>query len=188
MRWAVDFTVTSADLIDAYGLRRTTYFPHQCAAAVDARTAGFLGSVGLPLSDVFASRTDVADPYGPEVDAITLGRRFDHYGLQCPEESRSWWSLGYLFTSLLALDPVSGTVYAFPEGAMGYVALHRDVESLVFALIELRKVENDRDNGVAPEELAARFREVVGAFDPTALSGEESPWDLALEEFEHGIW
>lgn len=184
----MDFTVTSEDLIDAYGLRRITYFPHQCAAAVDARTADFLGSVGLPLSEVFSSRTDVEDRYGPEVNAITLGRRFDHYGLRCPEESRSWWSLGYLFASLLALDPASGTVYAFPEGAMGYVELHRDIESLVFALIELRKVENDRGNGVAPEERAARFREVVGAFDPTPFTDGESQWNLALEEFEHGIW
>lgn len=188
MRWAVDFTVTPEDLVDAYGLHRITYFPHQCTPAVDARTAGFLASVGLPLSDVFTCRTDVEDAYGPEADAITLGRRFDHYGLACPAESRSWWSLGYLFTSLLALDPVSGTVYAFPEGAMGYIALHRDVESLVFALIELRKVENERGNGVAPEERAARFREVVGAFDPTAFTDEESQWNLALEEFEHGIW
>ncbi|MFA7767959.1 SUKH-4 family immunity protein [Streptomyces sp. NRRL S-448] len=111
-----------------------------------------------------------------------------HYGLQCPEGSRSWWSLGYLFTSLLALDPVSGTVYAFPEGAIGYVELHRDVECLVCALVELRKVETDRDNGVAPEALAARLREAVGTFDPTPFTDGESQWSLAVEELEHGIW
>ncbi|WP_314247034.1 SUKH-4 family immunity protein [Streptomyces kutzneri] len=184
----MDFTVTPGELIDAYGLDRITYFPRQRATGVETRTAGFLSTVGLPESDVFASRMDVSDPYGPEVDAITVGSRFDHYGLQCPEESRSWWSLGYLFTSLIALDPVSGTVYAFPEGAIGYVELHRDVESLVFALVELRKVETDRGNGVAPEVLAARFREVVGTFDPTAFADGESQWSLAVEELEHGIW
>ncbi|MFB7267725.1 hypothetical protein ACFCXH_37140 [Streptomyces nojiriensis] len=70
---------------------------------------------------------------------------------------------------------------------MGYVELHRDVESPVFALIELRKVENGRGNSGAPEEPAARFREAVGAFHPTAFTDEESQWNLALEEFEHGI-
>ncbi|MFF4422932.1 hypothetical protein ACFY04_19490 [Streptomyces sp. NPDC001549] len=60
-------------------------------------------------------------------------------------------------------------MYAFPEGAIGYVELHRDVESLVFAPVELRKVETDRGNGVAPEVLAARFREAVGTFDPTVF-------------------
>ncbi|MFE5860863.1 SUKH-4 family immunity protein [Streptomyces virginiae] len=182
------FTVTSAELIEVYGLGHITCFPHQRGTGVDARTGAFLASVGLPESVVFAARTDVEDPYGPGVDAITLGTRFEHYGLRCPEESRQWWALGYLFTSLLALDPVSGRVYAFPEGALGHVELHRDVELLVFALIELRKVEIDHDDGVSPEELAARFRDIVGRFDPTAFADEESPWNLAMEELEHGIW
>ncbi|MEU7729170.1 SUKH-4 family immunity protein [Streptomyces sp. NPDC040724] len=95
------------------------------------RTANFLSATGLPASDVFTARTDVEDPYAPESDAITIGSRFDHYGLQCPDESRPWWSIGYLFTSLLALDPASGRVHAFAEGAVDYIELHRDIESLV---------------------------------------------------------
>ncbi|MFD4915020.1 hypothetical protein ACFWNR_17570 [Streptomyces virginiae] len=71
---------------------------------------------------------------------------------------------------------------------LGHIELHRDIESLVFALIELRKVEIDHDNGVSPEELAARFRDIVGRFDPTGFADEESPWNLAMEELEHGIW
>ncbi|MFJ9765595.1 SUKH-4 family immunity protein [Streptomyces erythrochromogenes] len=184
----MDFTVTSDSVIATYGLDGVTYFPHQGATGVESHTALFLSSVGLPASDVFASRMDVEDPYGPGVDAISLGSRFDHYGLQCPDESRSWWSLGYLFTSLLALDPASGKVFAFPEGATEYIELHRDIESLVFALIELRKVEIDHDNGVDPEELASRFRGAVGDFDATALADEESQWNLSMEELEQGIW
>ncbi|MFG2484834.1 SUKH-4 family immunity protein [Streptomyces virginiae] len=182
------FTVTSAELIEVYGLGHITYFPDQRSTGVDSRAGAFLASVGLPESVVFAARRDVEDPYGPEVDAITLGSRFEHYGIPCPEESRQWWALGYLFTSLLAVDPASGRVYAFPEGALGHIELHRDIESLVFALIELRKVEIDHDNGVSPEELAARFRDTVGRFDPTAFADEESQWNLAMEELEHGIW
>ncbi|MFF7205364.1 SUKH-4 family immunity protein [Streptomyces sp. NPDC008141] len=122
------------------------------------------------------------------LDAITLGSRFDHYGMTCPQESRSWWMLGYLFTSLVAMDPKSAKVYAFPEGSSGYVELHRDVESLVYALIEFRKLEVDHDNDADPEELVARFKQVVGAFDPTPFADEESPWSLSLEELEHGMW
>ncbi|MCX5308202.1 SUKH-4 family immunity protein [Streptomyces sp. NBC_00160] len=184
----MNFTVTSDDLINVYGLGAVSYFPHQGAEGVESRTADFLSSVGLPTSDIFTSRMDVEDPYGPEVDAITIGSRFDHYGLQCPDESRSWWSLGYLFTSLLALDPACGKVYAFPEGAIEYIELHRDIESLVFALIELRKVEIDHDIGADPEELATRFRECVEAFDPIAFADEESQWILSMEELEQGIW
>ncbi|MER5311270.1 SUKH-4 family immunity protein [Streptomyces sp. NPDC002773] len=184
----MNFTVTPQNVTDVYGLNGVTYFPHSGIADLDARTAGFLSAVGLPTSGVFTSRMDIEDPYGPDVDAITLGSRFDHYGLQCPLESRAWWSLGYLFTSLLALDPKSGKIYAFSEGAVDYVELHRDIESLVFALIEFRKVENDHENDADPEELAARFREVVEAFDPTPFEDEESQWSLSLEELEQGIW
>ncbi|MBT2439607.1 SUKH-4 family immunity protein [Streptomyces sp. ISL-36] len=184
----MNFTVTPEDVIRTYGLSNVTYFPRSNVAGYDERTAAFLSSVGLPTSDVFTSRMDVEDPYGPETDAITLGSRFELYGLHCPPESQSWWSLGYLFTSLLALDPKSGKVYAFPEGAMDYIELHRDIESLVFALIELRKVEVDHDNDIDPEELAARFREVVGAFDETPFADEDSQWNLSLEELENGIW
>ncbi|MFF3838195.1 SUKH-4 family immunity protein [Streptomyces sp. NPDC001930] len=184
----MNFTVTPQHVTSAYGLIGITYFPHSRIPGLDARTAKFLSTVGLPTSEVFTSRMDVEDPYGPDIDAITLGSRFDHYGLQCPLESRSWWSLGHLFTSLLALDPKSGTIYAFPEGAVDYIELHRDVESLVFALIEFRRVENDHEDDVDPEELAARFRENVEAFDPTPFEDENSQWNLSLEELEHGIW
>ncbi|WP_030317662.1 SUKH-4 family immunity protein [Streptomyces flavochromogenes] len=184
----VNLTVTPQSVTNAYGLHGVTYFPHSRIAGLDARTAGFLSTVGLPTSEVFTSRLDIEDPYGPDVDAITLGSRFDHYGMRCPLESRSWWSLGYLFTSLLALDPKSGKIYAFPEGAVGCIELHRDIESLVFALVELRRLENDHEDDVDPGVLAARFREVVEAFDPTPFESEDSQWILSLEELEHGIW
>ncbi|MFK0187954.1 SUKH-4 family immunity protein [Streptomyces rubiginosohelvolus] len=184
----VNFSVTPNELVQAYGLDNIIYFPQSNTARFDARSASFLSFVGLPHSEVFTSREDVEDPYPADLDAISLGSRFDHYGMPCPAESRSWWMLGYLFTSLIALDPASGKVYAFPEGSSGYIPLHRDVESLVYTLIEFRKLEVDHDNDVDPEELSARFKETVGAFDSTPFADDESQWNLSLEELEHGIW
>ncbi|WNO70171.1 SUKH-4 family immunity protein [Streptomyces sp. AM8-1-1] len=184
----VNFSVTPMQLMQAYGLQSVVYFPQAAVIHSDSRSANFLSTVGLPHSEVFTSREDVADPYPTGLDAITLGSRFDHYGMNCPQESRSWWLLGYLFTSLVAMDPKSAKVYVFPEGSSGYVELHRDVESLVYALIEFRKLEVDHDNDADPEELVARFKQVVGAFDPTPFADEESPWNLSLEELEHGMW
>lgn len=149
----VNFSVTQNQLAQAYGLDNIVYFPQSSTAGFDARSANFLSLVGLPHSEAFTSREDVEDPYPVGLDAVTLGSRFDHYGMPCPAESRSWWMLGYLFTSLIALDPTSGKVYAFPEGSSGYIPLHRDVESLVYALVEFRKLEVDHDNDVDPEEL-----------------------------------
>ncbi|GHA18994.1 SUKH-4 family immunity protein [Streptomyces echinoruber] len=176
-------------MIEAYGLDNVVYFPqYPIGAPVDPHAMNLLSSVGLPHSEAFSSKEDPADPYEPGFDPIVLGSRFDHYGIPCPPESRTWWLLGYLFTSLIALDPESGRVYAFPEGETEYILLHRDVESLLFALIEFRKLEVDHDNGVDPEELAERFRRIVGSFDPTPFADEESQWNLSLEELEHGIW
>ncbi|MFJ2438057.1 SUKH-4 family immunity protein [Streptomyces anulatus] len=101
------------------------------------------------------------NPCPAALDAITLGSRFDHYGIPCPAESRSWWTLGYLFTSLIALDPASGKVYAFPEGSSGHLPLHRDVESLVYALIEFRRLEVGHDSDVEPVAGGAGTRHLV---------------------------
>ncbi|WP_330338510.1 hypothetical protein [Streptomyces sp. NBC_00557] len=62
------------------------------------------------------------------------------------------------------------------------------MESLLFSLIEFRKLEVDHENNVDPAELTERFRQVVGAFDPTPFAEKESQWNLSLEEVEHGIW
>jgi hypothetical protein len=176
-------------MIEAYGLVDVVYFPQLPAnESADPRALSLLSSVGLPHSDVFSVKEDPEDPYEPGFDPLILGSRFDHYGLSCPEESRNWWLLGYLFSSLIALDPESGKVYAFPEGEEGYVLLHRDVESLLFSLIEFRKLERDHENDVDPQELAERFRRVVEAFDPTPFADEESQWNVSLEELEFGIW
>ncbi|MEV6397371.1 SUKH-4 family immunity protein [Streptomyces sp. NPDC051907] len=184
----MNFSVTPMQLVRAYGLDNIVYFPQSAGIEFDPRSASFLSAVGLPHSDVFVSREDVEDPYPVDLDAITLGSRFDHYGIPCPAESRTWWMLGYLFTSLVAVDPKSAKVYAFPEGSTGCIELHRDVESLVYALVEFRRLEVDHDNDVDPEELSARFKQVVGTFDPTPFADDESQWNLSLEELEHGMW
>lgn len=182
------FAVSPIGLVQAYGLENVTYFPQSRLAGFDARSANFVSTVGIPHSEAFVSRGDIADPYPADLDAISLGSRFDHYGMPSPEECRSWWMLGYLFTSLIAVDPASAKVYAFPEASDRHIELHRDVESLVYALVEFRKLEVDHDNDADPEALSARFKEVVGAFDPTPFAHEESQWNLSLEELEHGIW
>lgn len=185
----VNFSVTSTDLIEAYGLDKVVYFPqYPVGDSVDSRALNLLGSVGLTHSECFTSKDDPEDPYEPGFDPIALGSRFDHYGIPCPPESRTWWLPGYLFTSLIALDPETGKVYSFPESETRYILLHRDVESLIFALIEFRKLEVAHENGADPEEISERFRRAVSVFDPTPFADEESQWNLSLEELEHGMW
>lgn len=195
-RTTVDTNMTAHQMAAAYGLLNITFFPRATEEEVEcgSRSAGLLGAVGLlsavglPHSEAFVSRKEVPDPYPEDLDSITLGSRFGHFGIPCPPESRTWWALGYLFESLVAVDPRGGRVYGFPEGESAYTELHRDVESLLFTLLEFRRLEVDHDNDVDPEELSARFKRVVGAFDPTPFADENSQWNLSLEELENGIW
>ncbi|MEU9479254.1 SUKH-4 family immunity protein [Streptomyces sp. NPDC048191] len=182
--------VTATSLIKAYGLTNVVFFPqHPIHGSADGpQPTSLLSSVGLPHSAIFTSKTDLEHMYEFGFNPTTLAGLLGHLGRPFPYETRAWWPLGYLFTSLIAVDPESGRVYSFPESEEHYILLHRDVESLLFALIELRKLEVDHDNNVAPEELSERFRRVVGAFDPTPFADEESQWNLSLEELEHGIW
>jgi hypothetical protein len=177
-------------MIRAYGLENVVYFPrYEVGQAADARAVGLLSSVGLPHSVAFSSRMDPKDPYDTSYDPVALGGFFGRFGIPCPEECRSWWKLGTLFTSIVALDPESGKVYGFPEGSWERVPLHRDVESLMFSLIEFRRIEDAHDAGEEePEDLAERFRETVSEFDPTPFEDEESQWNVILEELENGIW
>ncbi|MER6348313.1 SUKH-4 family immunity protein [Streptomyces sp. NPDC001595] len=182
--------MNSAEMIRAYGLENVVYFPrHEAGPSADARALTLLSAVGLPHSVSFSSRMDPEDPYDTSFDPVALGGFFGRHGIPCPEECRSWWKLGTLFTSVVALDPESGKVYGFPEGSWKPVPLHRDVESLMFGLIEFRRIEDAHDaEEEEPEELAERFRETLREFDPTPFEDEESQWNVILEELENGIW
>jgi len=186
----VNSSVNSAEMIRAYGLANVVFFPrYEVGPSVDTRAVGLLSSVGLPHSVSFSSRMDPTDPYDTSFDPVALGGFFGHYGIPCPEECRTWWKLGTLFTSIVALDPESGKVYGFPEGSWERVLLHRDVESLLFSLIEFRRIEDSHENeDEDPEDLAERFRQVVSEFDSTPFENEESQWNVILEELESGIW
>ncbi|MGA5474408.1 hypothetical protein ACPCUK_37370 [Streptomyces arboris] len=72
--------------------------------------------------------------------------------------------LGYLFTSPIAVDPTSRKVHAFSERSSAYIPLHRDVECLVYALVEFRKLEVDHDNDVDPEELSVVVKSDFSSF------------------------
>ncbi|MEU2655128.1 SUKH-4 family immunity protein [Streptomyces sp. NPDC007325] len=180
--------MTPQKMMETYGLQNITFFPQPPTIDCHTPFANQLSNIGLPHSEVFISREKVPNPYPGNLDFMTLEIRFTHLGIRCPAESRTWWALGYLFESLVAVDPESGKVYAFPGGEAGYTELHRDVESLLFTLVEFRRLEVDHDNDVDPEALSARFRQVVGGFDSTPFADEDSPWNLSLEELEHGIW
>ncbi|MEV8365331.1 SUKH-4 family immunity protein [Streptomyces niveus] len=179
-------SVEYGDLTQLQGLTGVVLYPIQDPSPLDAATAQFLGSVGLPHGGFFSSRAglvgDERDPY-VLADLFALGNR------HCPEESRAWHVLGYLPAALVVLDPSSGAVYIFQESARDYQLAHRDVPALVHCLTEFRKLE-DAYNSSEPdvEDLVDAFRETVNSFDPTPLSDPDSEWNRMLEEVLEEMW
>ncbi|WP_405848732.1 SUKH-4 family immunity protein [Streptomyces niveus] len=174
------------DLMQLYGTDGAVLHPIQDPSPVDAATAQFLGSVGLPHGRFFSSRAGLA---GVERDPYVLAALFALGDRYCPEESRAWHVLGYLPAALVVLDPSSGAVYIFPESARDYQLAHRDVAALVHCLTEFRKLE-DAYNAPEPdvEGLVDTFRAAVNAFDPTPLTDPDSEWNRMLEEVHEEMW
>ncbi|MGW6512497.1 SUKH-4 family immunity protein, partial [Streptomyces niveus] len=92
--------------------------------------------------------------------------------------------LGYLRTTLIAIDPHSGVVHGYLEGKEDSLPLHRDVESLAYCLTEFRKLQGAHAHGDGTGAIVHRFRQAVTAFGTTPLQDDESEWNTILD----GIW
>ncbi|WP_411084606.1 SUKH-4 family immunity protein [Streptomyces sp. cmx-18-6] len=183
----MNFAVTADDVRSVFGLTGVVLFPRHDAPhhRLDDRTALLLSTVGLPDTEWFMSRASLrAD------DFVDLTGWYGSRGA-VPESCRHWLVLGLFADTTLALDPDEGTVHALGEGAGGPVhqPIHRDVESLVYALTRfeaLRRRLADGDGEV--EERVDALRDEIVAFDPLPFAEEDSPWNLAFEEVVDGVW
>ncbi|WP_018543734.1 SUKH-4 family immunity protein [Streptomyces sp. LaPpAH-108] len=182
-----DFAVSPRDLVEAFGLGHVVRYARQDTAGCrfDGRTGEFLSRVGLPDTEWFMSRADL-DHHGPIVLSEWLDR-----DEEVPGECRDWLVLACFAYSLLALDPATGRVYAFPESDPldAYIPLHRDVESLVHSLCLFQRFLRDRpEDEDAVARRAERLRARITEFDSLPFEDDESQWSVALEEVVDGIW
>ncbi|MFB6828392.1 SUKH-4 family immunity protein [Streptomyces hydrogenans] len=183
----MNFAVTADEVRTAFGLTSVVYFPRYTTPhlRLDTRTAHLLSTVGLPDTEWFMSKASLrAD------DFIDIPRWYSKWGT-APGECRNWLVIGMFADTALGLDPDSGTVYALGDGPthMTYRPLHRDVESLVYALTAFENLrqaleEDDEDREARVDALRAR----ITAFDSLPFADEESQWHLAFEEVIDGIW
>ncbi|MFH8253519.1 SUKH-4 family immunity protein [Streptomyces roseolus] len=184
----MDFAVTADEVRDVFGLTGVVHFPHDSAphGRLDRRTAHLLSTVGLPDTAWFLSKASLrAD------DRIDLPRWYAERG-SVPEECRDWLVLALFADTTLALDPGSGTVHSLGDGPAGlaYSSLHRDVESLVYAVTAFETLLRDLSDGGrgAAARRADASRARITAHDPLPFAHPDSPWHLALEEVVDGIW
>jgi hypothetical protein len=184
----MSFAVSPDELLGTFGLSGVVYFPRYESPhnRLDTRTANFLSSVGLPDVEYFKSKASVG-----QEESVSLAEWFGPEDGTLPEECRAWLVLGYFAASVIALDPETGKVYAFGEGEPldDYTQLHRDVESLVYALNLFKKFdEQERDDDADIEAQVDQLRAQIEAFDTLPFENEQSQWNLTFDEVIEGIW
>ncbi|MFC5902059.1 SUKH-4 family immunity protein [Streptomyces zhihengii] len=110
------------------------------------------------------------------------------FNAHTPPEAQKWLVLGYFNDSVLALDPTTEHVYAFPEDTSRHLLMHRDVESLIYSLCALQAYHSERDEAEDEEALAQQTRAAVEQFDNTPFEDPISEWNIIFEEIFEGSW
>ncbi|MFF1360031.1 SUKH-4 family immunity protein [Streptomyces sp. NPDC058297] len=185
----MNFAVTPDEIrTTAFGLSGVVYFPRYDAAhnRLSDTTALLLSGVGLPDTEWFMSRASLS-----ATDSINVAEWYSNWGT-VPKECHDWLVLGLFADTTLALAPDTGTVYALGDGEaqLVYTPIHRDVESLVYALTKFESLcqELEETDSEDVEERVDALRAEICEFDPLPFEAEDSQWRLAFEEVIDGIW
>lgn len=179
--------ITPDEVRSVFGLTGVVHFPRYDAPhnRLNDRAALLLSTVGLPDTEWFMSKASLRTD-----DPIDLTSWYGSRGT-VPPACQHWLVLGLFADTTLALDPDEGTVYALGEGEEELLStpIHRDVESLVYALTKFEALRQElENNGEETEERVDALRDEITEFDPLPFADEDSQWNLAFEEVIDGIW
>ncbi|MFI9623135.1 SUKH-4 family immunity protein [[Kitasatospora] papulosa] len=183
----MSYSVSSDEIIRLFGLRGIVMFPREAQQnpAELSRSMRILHVVGLPHDDLFLSRMDVKNP---SQESVHLGEFLASTERPYPAEAQNWLVLGYFNDSILALDPGTEHIYAFPEGTSRHLLIHRDVESLIYSLCALQTYHAERDEADDEEALAQQTHAKIKQFDETPFKDPISEWNIIFEEIFEGSW
>ncbi|MCX5443653.1 SUKH-4 family immunity protein [Streptomyces sp. NBC_00056] len=137
----MNFAVTPDEVRTVFGLSGVVFFP-RCNAMhsrMNDRTALLLSSVGLPDTEWFMSKASLS-----ATDSINVAQWYSNRGT-VPKECHDWLVLGLFADTTLALAPDTGMIYALGDGEdeLVYTPIHRDVESLTYALTKFAALRQE---------------------------------------------
>ncbi|MCX5441047.1 SUKH-4 family immunity protein [Streptomyces sp. NBC_00056] len=184
----MNFVLSPDGVRTAFGLSGVVYFPRYSDPnnQLNDAAALLLSSIGLPDTEWFMSKASLqADDY------IHVSEWYAGKGT-VPKECSDWLIIGMFADTTLALAPDTGTVYALSdsETELVYRVIHRDVESLVYALTKFQILQQGLEDGddEDTEERVDALRTEITEFDPLPFEHQDSQWHLTFEEVIDGIW
>ncbi|WP_326808658.1 MULTISPECIES: SUKH-4 family immunity protein [unclassified Streptomyces] len=194
------FDVTRSELVGIFGEDRIATVPATAfpPAAADTEGARLLQAVGVPTGTLLLRQPDEDDGLLPLVQDVVDIEDFE----DAAEGAGDWPVIGWLLNAHLALDPVSGKVYAVDSEEETVVELHADVSSLVQVTLRLQRLleeftfsgHEDDEDGENDEEAGFerldgevdRIREETSSIDPLPFHGDETVWSVVGDEIAMG--
>ncbi|MFD5914248.1 SUKH-4 family immunity protein [Streptomyces massasporeus] len=188
------FDVTRGDLAGIFGEDRIATLPAGAFPSAAAATEGarLLQTVGVPIGTLLLRRPDEDDGVLPLVQDVVHIEDFEN----AAEGAGAWPVFGWLLNAHLALDPVSGKVYAFDPDEETAQELHTDVSSLIQVTLRFQRLleefafsGDEGDQEADFERLDGevdRIREETSGIDPVPFQDEETVWSVVGDEIAMG--
>ncbi|MEU6810450.1 SUKH-4 family immunity protein [Streptomyces sp. NPDC046831] len=186
------FDVTRSELVDIFGEDRIATIPAAAfpPAAADTEGARLLQTVGAPTGTLTLREPDASDGLLALVHEVVHIEDFE----DAAEGAGDWPVIGWLLNAHLALDPVSGKVYAFDPDEETVQELHTDASSLVQVTVRFQRlleefVFSGDDEEAEFERLDGevdRIREETSSVDPLPFQDDETVWSVVGDEIAMG--
>ncbi|MFD9981473.1 SUKH-4 family immunity protein [Streptomyces massasporeus] len=188
------FDVTRGELAGIFGEDRIATLPAGAFPPAAAGTDGarLLQTVGVPTGTLLLRRPDEDDGVLPLVQHVAHIEDFEN----AVEGAGAWPVVGWLLNAHLALDPVSGKVYAFDPDEETVQELHTDVSSLIRVTLRFQRLleefafsGDEGDQEADFERLDGevdRIREETSSVDPVPFQDEETVWSVVGDEIAMG--
>ncbi|MFF7022750.1 SUKH-4 family immunity protein [Streptomyces klenkii] len=188
------FDVTRSELAGIFGEDRIATLPATAFPPTGADTEGarLLQTVGVPTGTLLLRQPDEHDSLLPLVQDVVCIKDFED-AAEGAEGAGGWPVIGWLLNAHLALDPVSGKVYAFDPDEETVQELHTDVSSLVQVTLRFQRLLDaftfSGDEETDFERLDGevdRIRTETSTIDPLPFQDDETLWSVVGDEIAMG--
>ncbi|WP_329331525.1 SUKH-4 family immunity protein [Streptomyces sp. NBC_00663] len=189
------FDVSRSQVADIFGKDRIATLPASAFPPATANTEGarLLERVGIATGTLWLREPDEDTGRLPLLHDVVNAEHF----VDAPVGAGEWPVVGWLLNAHLALDPVSGKVYAVDNDDEIIQELHTDVSSLVHVTVQVQRLleeftfsgGNDGDEEADFERLkreTERIRHDTSSVDPLPFEHDETVWWVVCDELAAG--